>query len=186
MKGKNGAIELSVSTIVVLVIGMSMLIMGILLVRNIFGGAITSVNSINDGVRAQINDLFSQSDKKVVVSLPNNEVSIKKGENFGIAFGIRNTIEGTGLAEPFNYKISTYSIDPGCRLTPAQADSYLGVGSKNERAIQLTPGDKPETLLVKIKPADDAPLCDVQYVIEVTRGTAVYDSEIFTVTIKGN
>src|SRR3989344_8585718 len=91
---RKGAVELSVGTIVVLVIGMTMLILGIVLVRTIFEGATSSVERIDEGVKGEINKLFSESDRKVVVKLPNNEAKIKKGESVGIAFAIRNTVTG--------------------------------------------------------------------------------------------
>ena len=83
---KKGAVELSVGTIVILVIGMTMLILGIILVRTIFTGATQNVDVINKGVEDQINKLFSNSDKRIVVNLPKQEVDIKKGVLFGIVY----------------------------------------------------------------------------------------------------
>src|SRR3990167_4325944 len=52
---KKAALELSIGTIVILVLAMSMLILGLVLVRTIFTGAKYNVETMNDKVRDQIN-----------------------------------------------------------------------------------------------------------------------------------
>ena len=47
---KKGAIELSIGTIVIIVLAMSMLILGIILIKNIFSGSTNAVDDINKGV----------------------------------------------------------------------------------------------------------------------------------------
>ena len=49
-KNRDGALELSIGTIVVIVIGMSMLVLGLVLVRTIFTGSTESVKVLNEGV----------------------------------------------------------------------------------------------------------------------------------------
>ena len=70
MKSKKGAIELSVGTIVIIVLAMTMLILGIVLIRNIFTGTITNVDEINEGVRDQIKKLFQNENDRAVICLP--------------------------------------------------------------------------------------------------------------------
>ena len=47
MRKKKAAIELSVGTIVVIVLAMSMLILGLVLIRNIFKGSIDNFDALN-------------------------------------------------------------------------------------------------------------------------------------------
>ena len=77
------------STIVILVLAMSMLVLGIILVRNIFTSATDSVGTIDDQVKNEINNLFGTGNNKIAVSLGSqNTAKIKQGtENFGVAFG---------------------------------------------------------------------------------------------------
>ena len=60
LEGKKGAIELSIGTIVIVVLAMSMLILGLVLVRTIFAGATYNVQQMNDKVKDQINQLFNR------------------------------------------------------------------------------------------------------------------------------
>ncbi len=70
MRGKVGAIEMSVGTIVIIVLAMSMLILGMILIQNIFSGASDNVLQMNDKVKGEINKLFVE-DKRTVIYLPN-------------------------------------------------------------------------------------------------------------------
>lgn len=184
LSSKTGAVELSVGTIVILVIGMTMLVLGIILVRTIFSGATSSVERIDEGVKDEINKLFSEGNKKVVVKLPNNEAKIKKGESTGIAFAIRNTAEGENREGVFSYQVLVSDIERGCNLPTSEALSYLTVGDTGSN-IRLRPGDEPEYFIIKVKPSDTAPLCEIVYRIEVRKDGQPYDTEQFIATIVG-
>ncbi len=88
-ENKTAAMEMSVGTIVTIVLLMSVLVLGLILISNIFTGSTDNVNAINDQVKTQINDLFGSSGDKLVVNLGSqNTAKIKQGtENFGIPMG---------------------------------------------------------------------------------------------------
>ena len=85
MRGKSGAIELSIGTIVIIVLAMSMLILGMVLVRNIFSGSSENILQMNDKVKGEINKLFVE-DKRTVVYLPNQIAKIDQNNDWGVAF----------------------------------------------------------------------------------------------------
>lgn len=184
IKNRKGAVELSVGTIVILVIGMTMLILGIALVRTIFQGATDSVDKIDEGVKAELNKLFESGDKKVVVRLPNNEIKIKKGDSVGIAFAIRNTIQGESQAGMFSYQVKAVSVETGCSLPLTTAQSYVRLNGERS-GIPILPGDEPAYFFVKIQPSSSAPLCSVAYDIEVKKDGQPYAIESFIVQITG-
>jgi len=67
MKQKKAAIELSIGTLVIIIIGMTMLILGIVLVTNIFEGGIGLADVSNQQARTQIVALFSEEDSNIVI-----------------------------------------------------------------------------------------------------------------------
>ena len=90
-RNKEGALELSIGTIVVIVIGMSMLILGLVLVRTIFSGSTKSVDSLNVQVQKSILDLFDDNSGNLVVQLGSADIAkIKPGERFNIAIGAQH------------------------------------------------------------------------------------------------
>ena len=88
MKNKKAAIELSIGTVVIIVLAMTMLIMGVVLVRNIFSGATSSVDTLNDKVKGEITSLFSEEGSKIAVRLGADKLAkIKQGDKVGIGIG---------------------------------------------------------------------------------------------------
>jgi archaellum component FlaF (FlaF/FlaG flagellin family) len=175
-KNRKGAIELSVSTIVIVVIAMAMLILGLVLVRTIFKSTISSIDKVDEGVKKEINNLFSDGNQKVVVRLTNSKLDVKQGEIFGFAFGIKNTVQGESTAGKFSYEIKSSSIQRGCQLTQTQADNYIILGDKG--TFDLPPGQI-YTGFVEVQPSSNSPLCDIRYDISVTKDSQPYDSSFF-------
>jgi|TARA_Y100000310_G_scaffold96765_1_gene94511 hypothetical protein len=99
-KNKRAALELSIGTIVILVLAMSMLILGLILIRTIFSGAKFNVETMNKKVEAEINKLFVE-DQRAVIYLPNRIALVKQGSDFGLGFGINNII----ATQEFSWKI---------------------------------------------------------------------------------
>lgn len=93
IKTKKGAIELSIGTVVIIVLAMSMLILGIILIRNIFSTANTSITQIDQGVKNEINRLFSENNERTLVLFPDSGiVEVERGQRgVGFAMSLRNT-----------------------------------------------------------------------------------------------
>jgi hypothetical protein len=104
---KKGAMELSIGTIVVIVLAMAMLILGLVLVRTIFKGATESVNDLSDKVKGEITNLFVDESSKIVVKLGADKTArIKAGtENFGVGIGAK-TSDGSAATGELQYKLS--------------------------------------------------------------------------------
>ena len=90
MISKKGAIELSMTTIIVVVLSLALLIMGFVLIRNIMCGAITATNSLNKGVTGYINDLFSSSGGDVSCLGAGDPVVILAGEPHSIWCSVKS------------------------------------------------------------------------------------------------
>ena len=95
---KKGAMELSMSTIVILVLAMTMLILGLVLVRSIFKGATSSVNDINEKVKGEISGLFVDESSKIIINLGADRIARVQADtdNFGVSFGAK-TLDGSAV-----------------------------------------------------------------------------------------
>ena len=185
-KNKKGAIELSIGTIVIVVLAMSMLILGLMLVRSIFSGSTDAVESINKAVVDQINKIFTKSDNRLAIAPPSRIITLKQGSSTkGFAFSVRNkeTTEQKftftiGLDPSFNIKTKC----PG--LTKKEADSWV---SRPDGSFSLPPGAQLEnTILVLFEIPETAPPCTLPYNIEVRKGTsAIYVYDSINIKIEG-
>lgn len=134
--GKKGALELSIGTIVILVLAMSMLILGLILVRTIFSGATDNVSTMNEKVRQEINDLFVEG-QKGVLKLAEGNAKIKQGDPFGVAFGIINT----GKTQKFRWStiVEDDNIRKKCGIADREAEAWIATGGTG--SVELKSGD---------------------------------------------
>ena len=110
MNNKKGAIEMSITTIIVIVIGVTLLILGITFVKNIFGETI----AISDKTFEQANTLideFENVDK--FLTLSPSEITIEKA--------------GDGVAKVIiaNFEEKPKAITIKAKATPRKGDTNL-------------------------------------------------------------
>ena len=106
-KNKKAALELSIGTIVILVLAMSMLILGLILVRTIFKSATNSVDILDQKVQDSIMDMFTDEGDSVVILLGKGKTARIKADNKIVAIGIGSqTLDGDPVdSKTFKYKL---------------------------------------------------------------------------------
>jgi hypothetical protein len=177
IKNKKAAFEMSISTIVILVIAMMMLVLGIILIQKIFGSATASVDNINDQTQNEINNLFGSENKDIIVKLGSQQTAkVKQGtQGFGFVFGIA----------PDNPQILSscrYSITPGGGNCGTGITFPYGTSGVSFNKIS----DTAAFALVKLNVPDSQPICDQIYNIAVTcTGWQVQDFFSINVVKKG-
>lgn len=175
---KKAALEMSVGTIVTIVLLMSMLVLGLVLIRTIFKGSIENINSIDQSVKGEIQKLFSEDkNKKVVIYPPTRLITIKKGNEdyLGFAFSIRNVEQTSGK---FTYNVGAEEVPRECGISERDVDSWIKAGK--EGSITIPAGkvmEDPE--FVRFIIPDSAPPCLVRYGIDIKK-----DREVYTPTVK--
>jgi len=177
-KNKRAAMEMSVGTIVTIVLLMAVLVLGLVLVRSIFTSSIENVDAIDENIKSQIQVLFSEdTSKKVLIYPTSREIGVKQGESGGFAFSIRNTGFDTST---FRYEINVAEIAHTCSMSEAQADSLLILGRVGE--FEIPSGDVLENPVhVNFQIDESAPLCSINYGLNVYKDGEVY---LPTLTVK--
>jgi hypothetical protein len=181
-KSKKGAIELSIGTIVILVIAMTMLIMGLVLVRTIFAGATHNVITMDEKVKDEIGKLFTET-KRMVIYLADNKAEIQQGNTWGVAFVVKNVFRGTAEEPRFTYKTSVVEI--GCPKSIKEKDAlnYIKLGRESSSKGETIPAGQTKGWIVRFELPENAPLCSIRYNVEVRASGEVYASEDFDVNI---
>ncbi|MAG38385.1 hypothetical protein CMI45_03300 [Candidatus Pacearchaeota archaeon] len=105
---KKAAIEMSIGTIVVIVIAMSMLILGLVLVKNIFQTSTESVDILSDKVKNEIGSLFTDEKADVVIRLGSDRtVKVKPGsDTIGVGVGARTLDGATASPGRLKYRLT--------------------------------------------------------------------------------
>jgi len=179
MAFKKAQMQMSVGTIVTIVLLMTVLILGLVLVRTIFKGATGSVNNINQAVKNQINKLFAEDSSRKIVIYPSTRIfTIKKGNKdyLGFAFSIRN-IETTEGKFTYSVFVNDPNIRKKCNINIQEAESWIKAGKSG--SVSIPPGDvmiDPE--FVRFLIPDSAPPCLIRYGINVKKDNQQYGNTV--------
>ncbi len=171
LANKEGALELSIGTIVVIVIGMSMLILGLVLVRTIFTGATSSVDTLNEQVMNEIVGLFGDDSGNLLIKLGStNSVTLKPGnKQFNVAIGVQH---------PDGQSITRSTIQYRIQLDTAGTDNCIRkIGQKGAEGLFATPmniwndlgaySGSTGAALIEIKIPDGTPVCTQKVNVDV-------------------
>jgi len=180
MKSKKAAMEMSVGTIVTIVLLMTVLVLGIFFIQRIFSGGVNAIDSIETEIQNQINKLFSDEGKKLVVYPTSRDIKVKKGDDpKGFGFNVEN--KDVASAE-FSFGIRADDISDCGSLTEEQAENFLLPPSGE---FSLGPGNHLENYrIVKLNVPETAPPCTIIYVLDISKDAVNYASADIFVTIK--
>ena len=180
MKAKRAAMEMSVGTMVTIVLLMIVLVLGIFFIQKIFRSGTNAIDTIDSQVQSEIQKLFAQEGRSLAVYPTSREVVLTKGDDpKGFAFSVKNNDEEAS----YTFTVSATDVSNcGTSLSAATANSYLigGTGSFNLGAGKAL--DLPK--LVKFDIPDSAPICTIVYTIDIKRAGASSSTADVFVTIK--
>ncbi len=178
---KRAAMEMSVGTIVTIVLLMTVLILGLVLVRTIFSSAKYNVEVIDEKIRGEINKLFAE-DKPLIVYLPNQKADIKQGEEWGVAWAVKNLEEGTTESSLLTYDVIASNTER-CGISEEVATAYINPGQKETTGIPLRPGQV-NIEISRVNIPQTAPLCTIRYRINTQLNGVDYYAGFFDVKIE--
>ncbi|MFH1358596.1 MAG: hypothetical protein ABIH37_01780 [archaeon] len=176
---EKAALELSIGTIVVIVIAVIMIILGMVLVTTIFKGSKYNVENMNKNVQNEIAGLFDDDKKSFVYLDQDRTAQINPGEDFGLGIGIQNLED----SQEFKYEVEIVEVY-GCEVTKKQAENWIITGkygtinlAKNDKYIGLVKFKVPETIEKNIK-------CEIRYRINIfSEDGSEYSNEDFYVEV---
>ena len=166
MKNKKAAFEMSMTTVVIIVISVVMLILGLVFVRQIFGVATESVNMIDDQVKNELMNLFGeQGGKEIVVKLGTQQsAKVQQGtQGFGFVFGIAP--EGVSNLNTCKYTITK----SGGNCDNPNPETWFVYGMNNLAFDEIT--QNTAFALVKLNILNSQQPCQQKFNIQATCGT---------------
>jgi hypothetical protein len=182
LKNKKAAMEMSIGTIVTIVLLMSVLVLGLVLITNIFSGATTSVKTIDDKVKSEINNIFQDETATLAISPSDKKMKIAQGtqaEGFVFAVNNKNT-----EATTFTYKVYVdprYDISSQCGSTTIrEVESWL---AQPESTLNVPKSSKSSGVLVPFNIPETAPKCSIPYTLDILEKGELYAEEKIWVTI---
>jgi hypothetical protein len=165
IRNKDGALELSIGTIVVIVIGMSMLILGLVLVRTIFTGSTEAVDVLNEKVQGEIVSLFAAEGSDVVIKLGSDRVvKVKKGEYTTVGIGARKS-NGDAIESrnDLKYTLSINQAESGC----SNPDKMFALDNPFSQRSFDSANPSAVFAAIEIKIPEDFSVCTQKVFVEV-------------------
>ena len=180
MKNRKAAMELTMGTMVTIVLLVMALILGIFLVQKIFTGAVDVVGLTQQQLESEVNRLFAE-EQKMVIYPSTRFVEIEQGEIGGVGIGIKNLLEGVTGTQTFSYEV-VVSDASNCVETPEQIETWITTG-KAEQNIPVPVGEL-SAQKVLIQPPVGSSLCTARFRVNVKAGETAYATDFFDVKIE--
>jgi hypothetical protein len=179
MKNKKAAMEMSVGTIVTIVLLMSVLVLGLMLVKNIFTSSKGAVDLTDQQVHAELEKLFSE-DAALIIYPTAAELTLKPGENDAFGIGIKNIAKTSGASTMFSYE--TVLMENTCGLSEQEVMDWIVLGASDD-TLEIPIG-KIGSGKMTIEIPEGTPNCIANFRIKVSREGESYESQIVTVQVK--
>lgn len=168
LKNRKGAMEMSMGTIVTIVLVVVTLVLALVLIRSIFKSSTSAVDNINSAVQDQINKLFTTEGTNIVIYPADNPLVLSKGgKPSGIGFSVQNPNPDT---VQYTWAVKAVSLhNCGSNFTLDEAQSYIATAGGD---FSLGGGDqlKPAKLVLFDIPSS-APPCLIDYQLTVQDDT---------------
>jgi len=145
MRNRKGAIELSMSTIVIVVIAVIMLIMGFVLVRKIMCSAIGLTGDIDQRVRGEIDKIFGSAGGEIQCLGSEEAVKMIPGKTNYVICGVK-------ASETAEYS-ATWTIHPDSSIDKTDIEDWI-VSETWEK--QIAPGEISYQKIMRINIPDTA------------------------------
>lgn len=177
-KNRKGAMEMSVGTIVTIVLLMAVLVLGLTLTRGIFKSAKGAIDLTDEQLKNEIGKAFGSEDEKIIIYPESRYLEIKQEERDAVGIGIRNLVEGSSGTDIFSYVIKVEedtcgSADPldWIELGKAGDDIPIQVGDFLSRKVSF-------------RIPTGSPLCTIRFRVEVTNDDDTYATDYFDIVVK--
>ncbi len=169
---RKAAVELSVSTIVIIVLAMTMLILGLVLVRSIMCGAIGLTGDVNSKVRGEITKLFDATGGEVVcLGSGDKPITLIPGGDADIIYC---AIKAT---EPGRYKIVVKPDSIKGSISKDKVKSWIiGTGEQKWEG-SVAPGDETPKKIIRLNVPDNAAEELVQMQVEIYKNGELFSTQ---------
>src|SRR3989344_4300767 len=169
---KSGAIELSMTTIIVVVLSLTLLILGFVFVRSIMCGAIGFTEEINSKVNREIQNLFETSGSEIVCIGSQEPKTMVPGIDNHIFCSINAKEQGN------KYSVTFKSIESSGGIPQTEAVKWVTRKSWEEN--DFPPNDKTARKTITVSIPEDASEGNIRVNIEASKITA--DGSLKTLT----
>ncbi len=176
LKNKRAAFELSMTTVIIIVLAVIMLIMGLVFVKTIMCGAMNIASSTLEGAQSEINKLFGQQQGEETSCMGvRTPLDILPGSYSIVGCGFKPPVETT-----YSY---TFRIDSAVDLNGQDIDTTSWI-TESLTGSKTVGAGRTEYATFAIRPPTDAPEGIIRIEVLVKSGTKTVASPTMRLNIK--
>jgi hypothetical protein len=181
---KKAAMEMSIGTVVTIVLLMSVLVLGLVLITNIFSGGEDLADKINEKALNQVDSIFKSEGAEIAIIPSDKLVSLKQGSNTnGFAFAINNKEVSE---KKFTYTIfidPLFDLKAKCgSLTQTEATSWL-LEKAGTITLARSSSNSANPIKILFNVPETAPICTIPYTVNVKKDGETYAETKVYITI---
>lgn len=183
ISSRRAAMEMTMGTMVTIVLLVTVLILGLVFVRTIFTSAKGAIDLTDQQLKKEINKLFGE-ESKIAIYPGNRLVEIKQEDVDGVGLGIKNLLSGVGGTSTFSYNVvvSDPDLERKCGISEDRVIDWIVTG-RSEVDIPIPSGSLSyQKVLFQIP--SGSPLCIIRFRVNVEVEGASYDTDFFDISIK--
>lgn len=180
---RRAAMEMTMGTMVTIVLLVTVLILGLVFVRTIFTSAKGAIDLTDQQLKGEITKLFGD-ESKIAIYPGNRLVEIKQESLDGIGIGIKNLLQGVGGTSTFSYEVvvSDPDLERKCGVSENRVIDWIVTG-RSEINIPIPSGSfSSQKVLFQIP--SGSPLCIIRFRVNVDVEGTPYDTDFFDISIK--
>ncbi len=171
---------MSMGTMVTIVLAVTLLVLGIFFVRQVFRVGTGAISSIDAEVQSEIQKLFAEEGREVAIYPTSRRIELRQGDSGGgFAFSVRNI-----GSEAATYSFETKATDTSDCPSISEEDATNWVIGGTGTVENLASGAILDARLVTFNIPETAPLCVIEYDLTVTRGGVTRAAPNLFLTIK--
>jgi len=175
MVNKKAAMEMTMGTVVTIVLMIAMLIVVLFFIDKIRDTGTNAIDGIDEAIRTEMEKLFSDDENLKVVMYPTSrKVSMKSGDTGGFGFLIRNIEMSVDEVEnTFTYEVSAGEVTSSCSMTLEEANDLIAL--RKAGTVIIPSGDiLQNAIIVSYKIPETAPLCLISYDLNIKKNGKTY------------
>lgn len=159
--GNRAALELSIGTVVILVLGVTMLIMGMVVTRSIMCGALSLTGEVNSKVKSQLNTLFDSTEGEVVcIGAGGEAVKFVPGKENIVHCAVKASEKADYEIKVTDYSSSVQGLSKDTLQKWITTSSWKGT---------VAPGDTTPKKAARLKLPDNAPEGTIRIQLQIMR-----------------
>ncbi len=183
VNSKRAAMEMTMGTMVTIVLLVTVLILGLVFVRTIFSSAKGAIDLTDQQLRNEIAKIFSE-ESKIAIFPGTRFIEIKQEDTDGVGLGIRNRLQGVAGTSTFSYEVivSDPDLQRKCGVSEGSVINWIVTG-RSENNIPIPSGDfSSQKVLFEIP--SGSPLCTIRFRVNVDVEGTAYATDFFDLKVK--